>query len=138
MELVDRYLKALAKGLPETQSEDILRELSEDIQSEMDDRAAELGRPLTQAEQETILKGHGNPLVLAARYRQDQRSVAFGRLWIGPVVFPFYIKVLSFNLGLSFVVIATIFAALAISGQSITFHSIVDSLLLQLVPFQLI
>lgn len=133
MELLDRYLKAVAKGLPESQRDDILKELSEDIHSEMEEKESELGRPLTNAEQEAILRQHGNPLLLAARYRQDQRSVAFGRQIIGPVIFPFYIKVLSFNLGLSFVVIATIFAALAFGGQRITFSSLISSLLLQLV-----
>lgn len=52
MDLVGRYLKAVAKALPEAQREDIIRELSEDIRSEMEDKAGELGRPLTEAEQQ--------------------------------------------------------------------------------------
>ncbi len=132
MELLDRYLKAVAQGLPAEQREDIIRELFEDIRSEMEDKEAELRRPLTPAEQEAILKQHGNPLVLAGRYRQDHRSVAFGPQLIGPVVFPFYIKVLSFNLGLTFTIIATIFTALAIGGQRITLHDIFSTVFLQL------
>jgi hypothetical protein len=132
MDLVDRYVKAVAKALPEEQREDITRELSEDIRSEMEDRQRELGRELTETEQEAVLKQRGNPLLLAARYRQDQRSVAFGRQIIGPVLYPFYIKVLSFNLGLTFLVVAIIFAALAVSGQHIGFDNIVSTCLLQL------
>src|SRR5690349_15420532 len=117
MELLDRYLKAVGKYLPEAQREDILKELSEDIRSEMEEKESELQRPLTKGEQEAILKQRGNPIILASRYRQDHRSVAFGRQLIGPVLFPFYIKVLSFNLGLTFVILAVIFSALAIGGQ---------------------
>jgi len=132
MELVDRYLKTVAKALPEAQREDIIRELSEDIRSEMEDKARDLGRPLTEAEQQALLRQHGNPLLLAARYRQDHRTLAFGRQLIGPVLFPFYVKVLSFNLGLTFVVIAVIFIALGASGQKVGFNNILTTCLLQL------
>ena len=132
MNLLDRYLNAVAKGLPVAQREDIIRELSEDIRSEMEDKEAELRRPLTEAEQQAILKRRGNPAFLAARFRQDHRSVAFGPQLIGPVLFPFYIKVLSFNLGLTFIIIGTIFFTLSFSGQNITFHAIFSSVFLQL------
>jgi hypothetical protein len=132
MDLVDRYLKAVAKALPEEQREDIVRELSEDIRSEMEEREDGLGRPLTEAEQQSVLKQRGNPLLLAASYRQDHRTVAFGRQLIGPVLFPFYIKVLSFNLGVTYSIIATIFIALGVSGQKLSFHEIFSTCLLQL------
>jgi hypothetical protein len=132
MNLVDRYLKAVAKALPEAQREDIVRELSEDIRSEMEDKAGELGRPLTESEQQALLKRRGNPLVLAGRYRQDYRTLAFGRQLIGPVLFPFYVRVLSFNLGLTFAVIAIIFIALGVSGQKVGVNDVLSSCLLQL------
>lgn len=132
MDLIESYVKAVAKALPEGQREDIIGELSEDIRSEMDDRQRELGRALTDAEQEAVLRQRGNPLLLAARYRQDQRSVAFGKQIIGPVLYPFYIKVLTFNLGLTFLVVTIIFTALAVSGQRITGSGVVSTCLLQL------
>src|SRR5215469_109661 len=132
MNLVDRYLKAVAKALPEAQREDIIRELSEDIRSEMEDKAAELGRPLTETECQALLKQRGNPLLLAGCYRQDHRTLSIGRQLIGPVLFPFYVKVLSFNLGLTFAVIAIIFIALGVSGQKVGFNDILSSCLLQL------
>lgn len=132
MDLVDRYLKAVAKALPEAQREDIIRELSEDIRSEIEEREDRLGRPLTEAEQQSVLKQRGNPLLLGASYRHDHRTVAFGRQLIGPVLFPFYIKVLSFNLGLTYLIIATIFIALGASGQKLSFHEIFSTCLLQL------
>ena len=132
MDLVDRYLKAVEKALPEAQREDIIRELSEDIRSEMEDKQNEVGRSLTEVEQDAVLKQRGNPLVLAAGYRQDNRTLTIGRQLIGPVLFPFYVKVLSFNLGLSFSVIAIIFMALGVSGQKVGFNDILSSCLLQL------
>lgn len=120
MELLDRYLKTVRSGLPEGQRDDIINELSENIRSQIEDKEAELGRPLAEAEMEAILKHHGHPLLVAGRYRQDHRSVAFGRQWIGPELFPFYIKVLSFNLGITGIVLVVVFAALFASGQPIS------------------
>jgi len=131
-ELLERYLKNVAKGLPEAQCEDIVRELREDIESEMEDKARKLGRPLGEAEQMAVLKERGNPFALAARYREDDRSVAFGKRLIGPVLFPFYVKVLSFNLGLTAVVIGAIFLVLGLSGQKISGSSIFSTCLWQL------
>ncbi|MSR56683.1 MAG: hypothetical protein EXS05_03290 [Planctomycetaceae bacterium] len=101
MNLLDRYLKGVRSFLSSSQTDDILRELSENITAQMDDQAAELGRPLTEAEQESILKQHGHPMLVAGRYQQDQRSLAFGRVLIGPPLFPLYVKVLWFNLGIT-------------------------------------
>ncbi|HKN75816.1 MAG TPA: hypothetical protein VJW94_11610 [Candidatus Acidoferrum sp.] len=131
MDLVESYVRAVAKALPQEQREDIMGELSEDIRSEMEDRQKALGRPLTEDEQESLLKQRGNPLLLAARYRQDQRSVAFGRQIIGPVLYPFYVKVLSFNLGLTFLIVGVIFTGLQLSGQRMSFGDIVSTCLLQ-------
>jgi len=132
MDLVDSYVRAVAKALPEEQREDISREISEDIRSEMEERQRDLGRELTPREQEAMLKQRGNPLVLAARYRQDQRSLTIGRELIGPVLFPFYVKVLSFNLGLTLVVIGGIFLALHAGGEKLSFSQMFSTSLLQI------
>jgi hypothetical protein len=119
MQIVDRYLKSLKSCLPAAQADDIIKELSENISSQIDDQEGELGRTLTEPEVEAILKQHGHPLVVASRYRQEQRSVSFGRQIIGPALFPFYLRVLKFNLGLTSVIVFVIFAALFASGQPI-------------------
>ena len=113
MKLLDRYLQAVRALLPKEQRDDILQELSDAILSRMEDQEAELGRPLTEAEQETILKRHGSPMQVAGRYQKDQRSVAFGRQLIGPVLFPLYIKILSLNLAITLVVCAVAAVAFA-------------------------
>jgi len=129
---LERYLKNLSKLLPADQREDILRELSEDIQSEMDDKQSELGHPLTEGEQLQILRRRGNPLQVAAGYTNNKGTLAFGPQLIGPVLFPFYTRVLRFNLGLTFVIVGAIFAALSLSGQPIRTGDLFSNVLLQL------
>ena len=133
MDAVERYLKTVASALPEEQRDDIIRELSEDIHSEIAEKENELGRALTEAEQKAALKTRGNPLLLAAGYRQDGRALVIGRQLIGPVLFPFYVKVLTFNLGLTSVVIGVIFLALQMSGNHVSVNEILSTCLLQLV-----
>jgi hypothetical protein len=81
--LIDRYLYAVSRYLPASRQGDLLNELAANLHSEMEDKAAALGRPLTKDEQADVLRRHGPPLLVAARY-QPQRSL------IGPEIFPFY------------------------------------------------
>jgi hypothetical protein len=83
MALVDRYLHAVKFWLPRKQKDDIIAELSEDLRSQIEDQEAELGRKLTDAEVEPILKRCGSPMAVAERYL-PQRSL------IGPALFPIY------------------------------------------------
>jgi hypothetical protein len=108
VDLIRRYVQAVGKYLPKGQRDDIVQELSANILSQFEDKEAELGRPLNEAERETIIKQHGNPAFVAAGFRQDQRTLAFGQVLIGPAVFPFYAVVLSLNLGLTAVVCVVI------------------------------
>jgi hypothetical protein len=129
---LERYFKGLSKLLPAEQREDILRELSEDIRSEMEDKESELGHPLTEEEQLLILKRRGNPLKVAAGYTNNKGTLAFGPQLIGPVLFPFYTRVLRFNLGLTFVIVGAIFGALSLSGQPVRAGDLFSNVLLQL------
>src|ERR1700730_2475290 len=139
MELVDHYLKSVRSCLPAAQRDDIISELSENLRAQIEDREDQLGRPLNESEVEAILKQHGHPLVVAGRYHQDQRSVSFGRQIIGPVLFPFYIRVLSFNLGLTSIVILIVLTALIASGKSITLLDTLPTFLYQfLIQFAVI
>lgn len=85
MELFQRYLQAVKFLLPRAQQEDIVKELSEDIRSQTEDKEAEVGRPLNEIEQIAILQQYGHPLIVASRYRQ-----APVQYLIGPILFPFY------------------------------------------------
>jgi hypothetical protein len=90
MSLLDRYLTAVKFWLPKSQRDDIVAELAANLQSEIDDRTEALGRPLTEAELAEFLKQHGAPILVASRYRGEQRTVTFGRQLIGPILFPYY------------------------------------------------
>ena len=120
MQILDRYLRNVGTFLPAEQKDDILRELAENIQSQIEEKESELGRALSEAEQESVLKSVGHPLVVASRYRHDQRSVSFGRQWIGPVLFPAYLRVLAWNLSLTFGIILIIFGCLLVAGEHLT------------------
>jgi len=120
MQLLDAYLKTVARFLPAAERDDIVRELSENLRSQIEDREAQINRPLTDAEMKALLEGFGGPLEVAGRYRQDNRVLAFGRLLVGPVLFPFYTKVLGFNLTITAAVIVIIGAALRRPAASLT------------------
>ena len=72
MALVDRYLHAVKFWLPRKQKDDIIAELSEDLRSQIEDREAELGHPLTDAEVEPI-GATGQPGVLVGELAEHQR-----------------------------------------------------------------
>ena len=87
MELINRYSKAVGFWLPKKLRDDIIAELSEEIRSQVEDKEAEFGRKLSEAEIAAVLKRLGSPLVAANRYL-PQRHL------IGPVLFPIYQRVL--------------------------------------------
>src|SRR5215475_15228174 len=87
MELLDRYLQAVRFWLPKAQQDDIIAELSEDLQSQIDDKEEELGRCLDKEEVSAILKRCGSPILVASRYRPQTYL-------IGPALFPIYAFVL--------------------------------------------
>jgi hypothetical protein len=106
--LVDRYLRAVKEQLPRAQQDDVINELSENLRSQIEDQEEALGRPLAADEEAAILKRFGNPMVVAARYRGDTRSVSFGRQLIGPELFPTYLKVLTVNVAITLIVIVAV------------------------------
>lgn len=87
MELLERYLQAVRKYLPLKRQDDIVAELRANMESQIEDRESELGRPLTQAECEDLLRKMGPPVVVASRYQPQQYL-------IGPTFFPLYLYVL--------------------------------------------
>ncbi|MGD0902247.1 MAG: hypothetical protein ABR924_04815 [Terracidiphilus sp.] len=83
MELLDRYLEAVRKHLPWERQDDIIAELKANLEAQLEDKEAELGRPLTAGEAEDWLKQIGQPMQVAARYKPQQYL-------IGPAIFPTY------------------------------------------------
>ncbi len=83
MDLVERYLQAVAFWLPRAQKRDIVAELSEDIRSELEEQEQSVGRPLNETEVSESLKRRGKPLAVAAAYLPKEQL-------IGPALFPVY------------------------------------------------
>ncbi len=120
MELLDRYLQAVKFWLPKAQQDDIIKELSDNILSQMEDKESELGRPLTEAEQSAILKHHGHPMMAASRYWPRQHL-------IGPAVFPIYWFVL--KISVIFAVIISFVSGLAVLTRGKPAHEVAEALL---------
>lgn len=87
MELLDRYLQAVKKHLPWKRQDDIIAELRANLEAQLEDKEAVLGRRLTTGEAEDWLRQLGAPRQVAARYQRQQYL-------IGPGVFPTYMFVL--------------------------------------------
>ena len=97
MELLDRYLQAVKKYLPNRRQDDIIAELRANMESQIEDPKVELGRPLTQGEFEDLLRKMGPPVMVASRYQPQQYL-------IGPTLFPLYLYVLRIVLLWAFIV----------------------------------
>lgn len=85
MDLVERYLKAVAAQLPKETREDIVAELRDDIMGRIEDLEARLSRAPTDDEVEALLREAGHPLTVAARYRPGPQAL------IGPELYPWWL-----------------------------------------------
>jgi len=83
MELLKRYLQAVAEHLPARGRQDTLAELKANLEAEIEGREEELGRNLTEAEIAAVLEAHGMPVLVASRYGSQH-------FLIGPTLFPVY------------------------------------------------
>jgi hypothetical protein len=121
MELLDRYLQAVRKHLSWKRQDDIIAELRANLESQIEDKESEMGRTLTPAEIEAILKRMGPPMFVAGRY-QDQQWL------IGPAIYPIYIAVLQTAVlwaAAIYIVVSGVQIAMAERGSSIIVESIV-------------
>ena len=120
MEALERYLEAVGRHLRGARREDIVAELRANLEAQLDDRQAELGRALTAQEMDNWLKQLGAPLQMAARY-QAQRYL------IGPEMFPVYWLVLERALGWAATIYAIVSVVLLATGTP-NAQAVVDAL----------
>ena len=120
MEALERYLEAVGRNLRGARREDIVAELRANLEAQLDDKQAELGRTLTAQEMENWLKQLGAPLQMAARY-QAQRYL------IGPELFPVYWLVLERALGWAVAIYALVSVVLLATGTP-SVKDVVDAL----------
>jgi hypothetical protein len=121
MELLDRYLQAVKKYLPARRQDDIIAELRANMESQIEDKESELGRPLTQGEMEDLLRKMGSPVIVASRYQPQQYL-------IGPTIFPMYLYVLRV-VTLWALIIYSIIVVAVIPFTSPSAASVADSLM---------
>lgn len=131
MELLDRYLQAVRKNLPWKRQDDVIAELRANLESQLEEREAELGRPLTAAEAEGWIGELGSPLLMASRYQAQQYL-------IGPAIFPVYLY--NLRLACSWATLVYLFAeaiTLAVKSHAVQPTMIGEALLhLPFVLFQ--
>ena len=108
MSPLDDYLYDVGSALPGEKRSDIIAELRVNLLSEMEDRTKQLGRTLTRDEEIEILRRHGEPIFVAARYRKENAGFVFGIRLIGPELFPIYKTVLGLIFGLTVAALAAI------------------------------
>lgn len=113
MTLTERYLKAVAAQLPKAVRDDIVAELADAIADRMEARVEEMGRSLTDAEQEAVLRELGHPLAVAARYGSGPLHV------VGPELYPWWM--FGLKVGLSVLIAITLLGLVirVISGDSL-------------------
>lgn len=105
MDLVERYLKAVAAQLPKDNREDIVAELRDEIMGRLEALEARLGRAPTDDEVEGLLREVGHPLTVAARYRPGPQAL------IGPELYPWWMFGLKVGL--------TVMAAVTLIGLAV-------------------
>ena len=89
MTALDQYIRAVGVYLRgRHERRDVLAELRELLTAAIEEREAELGRPLTATEGEQILLAHGRPVDVAARYGGRSLGLAFGVEVISGETFP--------------------------------------------------
>ena len=108
MNLVDRYVAAIARELPPRNAAEIAAELKDILLSKIEDREEELGRPMTDKEVEQMLIDFGHPMIVAGRYRKTQYL-------IGPELFPMWLATMRMvlTIGGAIVVVGFVMGAAA-------------------------
>lgn len=111
-DLIERYLGAIARNLPEGQKGDVIAELRDVLLTQVDEATERLGRAPGRAEIEALLIKFGHPLSVAGRYRKVQHL-------IGPEIFPFWWAAVKLVLGVIIGLWVLGFAFEALAGHAV-------------------
>lgn len=96
MELIDRYMNAVAQALPESRRDEIIRELRANILDKLEAIAEEQGREVSETEVSEVLKELGHPQKVAGSFMAGQQLVS-------TELFPLYKQALHYGLILVFI-----------------------------------
>ena len=109
-DLVERYLAAVERRLPEKQAKDITAELGEALTGKIEAKEAALGHTASADDVAGILKEFGHPVVVASRYS--------GRDYlIGPQLYPWFWDAQRVGVGLVFAIVIVIAAVRALGSD---------------------
>jgi hypothetical protein len=122
MELLDRYLQSVRKHLPFERQDDIVAELRANLEAQLEEKEAALGRPLTQPEAEAWIKQLGSPIQMAAHYQPQQYL-------IGPALFPIYRHVLKLGLSWAAIIFAIATVVRFVAGDQPDAAALLEALL---------
>lgn len=120
MELIDRYIYAVTRNLPESQRKEVELELRGLIRDMLDEHIEEPDQEATPSQVEAVLQQLGNPAKLADNYR------GFRRYLIGPGLFDPYIQVLKI-VGLVIFIVNTVAFAAKQLAEPVEVHEIILS-----------
>lgn len=109
MQLIDRYMSAVAFHLPERRRDEITRELRANILDKLESLAEQQGRATTEADVSAVLKELGHPQQVANSFLPPQQLVT-------AELFPLYKQVLSYGVIFMFVLELIRFGVLFISS----------------------
>lgn len=122
MELIERYLHAIRPWLPlGSPRDEILRELSEDIRSEVDERRGDRTE-IPEPELVAILKARGHPVAVAARFGP-------GDALVGPRLYPIFRLVVRIAVGYVLLPVLAVVCVFAALRSSHPFGTGIESLL---------
>ncbi|WP_062064093.1 HAAS signaling domain-containing protein [Cellvibrio sp. OA-2007] len=96
MQLIDRYMSAVASYLPEVRRDEIVRELRANILDKLESLAEQQGREATEADVSALLKELGHPQQVASRFLPAQQLVTAD-------LFPLYKQSLHYGVILVFI-----------------------------------
>ncbi len=96
MELIDRYMGAVAEALPLSRRDEIIRELRANVLDSLESIREEQGRAPTPEEVSQVLRTLGHPQQVAASFLPAQQLVT-------PALFPLYKQALHYGVILVFI-----------------------------------
>jgi hypothetical protein len=99
-DLIERYLFAVELELPARLRADVSKELRSLVQDALEDRVAAAGRPADKALTADVLRGIGEPWVVARRYVPGPHHL------IGPQLYPMFVRVLKIVLAATAILVA--------------------------------
>lgn len=120
MNLIDRYISAVAQQLPASRRDDITRELRANILDRLENLAEEQGRATTAADESAVLRELGHPQQIAASFLPPQTLV--NATW-----FPIFKQCLFYGLFLVFIVQMIGFSVVMISSGDVRIAGVIGN-----------